>query len=401
MGFDKTKFSKSFSSTEFVFAGVFIALLIGLAFIIHGTLSPESELQGSEDFAVEEERGSAADSIDMKGTGSMAKIRSNRSGDAEALSDRGAVLNKVPPAQALDHFIDRLSSGYVDSPELLTIIQQLPSADMPAAWAVIAEMSWSRDRENMQVALLEQWSSTDPQAALDFAAINISSARLRKSAVDAVMNTWIATNSDTAYEWYVQNREQEPLAKRMPFRELFKELYAQDPATAIEKVFALPNENERLHTFATLLLGENASQGGREQLLDLYDASANSEDREVIAKALAWNWPHTSSYDATQWLETLNDSQARDAATQVMARSWGRLAPGEALTWIEGLPRGEARSESTETVSRLWAQDDPYQFMEWLDGQPASANKEVALESGARVLRRADPVAAMNLAAQL
>jgi hypothetical protein len=220
------------------------------------------------------------------------------------------------------------------------------SLDMSTLYADIKETKDPFRRRAFRAALIAEWVTTDPAAAL---------AHLRakdSGSVGQLIREWLRLDPQAAINNLLAGDEK----TRGNLRGVLKEIATLAPSRLAEVVAALPKSESRWDTTAQDAFA----------LLALKDPEAARAAAESVTGVL------------------------RGQALAGVAKSWAEKDGAAALAWAQAMPPGEARDAALKATLIGWAKTDPAAALARIDLVPPGGEENYfASDVGAQVLREA------------
>jgi hypothetical protein len=221
------------------------------------------------------------------------------------------------------------------------------SADLPEVYTAVKEITDPFRRRAYRSALLAEWATTDPQAALAFLNEN------DRGNAPQLMREWLRLDPDAALDVLLAGGAK----NHGGLRGMLSEIAQLAPRRLAQVVASLPiHETNRWDTTAQ----------------DAFVVLARTDPGAARAAAESVTGPLRG--------------QALAGVAQVLAETDG----ARALAWAEAIPAGEARDTALKGALIGWAKTDPTAALEKIDLVPPGGEEMYhASDVGAQVLREA------------
>ena len=220
------------------------------------------------------------------------------------------------------------------------------AADLSAVYLDVKEIKDPFRRRAFRAALLAEWATTNPQAALAFLSEKDS------GNVKQFIREWLRVDPQAAISGLLAGDEK----TRGNLRGVLNDIASLAPARLAEVVAALPKSDSRWDTTAQDAFAIFAQK----------DAAAARAAAESVTGPL------------------------RGQALAGVAKAWAEKDGPAALGWAQAMPAGEARDAAMKAVLVGWAKTDPIAALEKIDLVPPGGEQGYfASDVGARVLREA------------
>ena len=220
------------------------------------------------------------------------------------------------------------------------------TADLSAVYLDIKDFKDPFRRRAFRAALIAEWATTNPQAALAFLS--------EKDAgnVGQFLREWLRVDPQAAITGMLAGSEK----TRANLSGVLSEIANLAPARLAEVVAALPKSDSRWDTTAQ----------------DAFAIFAQKDPASARAAAESINGP------------------LRGQALAGVAKAWGEKDGPAALAWTQAMPAGEARDAAMKAVLVGWAKNDPVTALAKIDLVPPGGEENYfASDVGAQVLREA------------
>ena len=247
-----------------------------------------------------------------------------------------AVAGLINTLSVPDHGYTKDASGetdeYTNSKNLQAVANLLGNVTDPAARAVAI------------TTLANNWSLTDPKAALTWAtSLPSSDAATRASVLNTIVSAWAKTDPASALA-YMQNSDN-PAGFLSSAPAIAQSLGAADAQSAFAFVQGLPD--------GTI----------KDQALNSALASIAKSD---VTGALTY-------------ASNLQDGPNRDSAVGGIVNMVARKDPAQAAALLGQIPMGTAQLNATTVVASIWVSKDPPTFLDWLGGLPEGDVRDAAI----------------------
>ena len=220
------------------------------------------------------------------------------------------------------------------------------AADLSAVYLDVKEIKDPFRRRAFRAALLAEWATTNPQAALAF----LSEKDLGN--VTQFIREWLRLDPQAAISGMLASDEK----TRASLRDVLSDIAKVAPARLAEVVAVLPKSDSHWDTTAQDAFAIFAQK----------DFAAARAAAESVTGAL------------------------RGQALAGVAKAWAEKDGPAALAWTQAMPAGEARDVAIEGALIGWAKNDPVAALGKIDLVPPGGEQGYyASDVGARVLREA------------
>ena len=326
---------------------------------------------------------------------------------------RGGGSEPVPGAGAAERSVQRKATvpgddlrayfggalavaGRPDWQTFISLARKLDLSQLPAAWSLLQEQPWSRDKQEAMKVFVAHWATQDPQAAIDFAS-TLASARQRHSVYGTAVETWALTDPEGAMAWYEQQYQ---ATGRGPDRHFFAGLYAASPDSALALVWQMEDARRQSSVLRSLFLPHDADrEQGAHQLKALFDASEDPDQRMLLADMVAGVWASSDPMRAIAWgAELQDDPGVQERIYMAAAQAWGRREPEAAMAWLEEQNLAQVEPRVLHNITRSWGRDNPTSLQQWIDSSAPSPVRDTVVTAHIDSLRSRDPAAALALA---
>ena len=220
------------------------------------------------------------------------------------------------------------------------------AADLSAVYLEVKEIKDPFRRRAFRAALIAEWATTNPQAALAF--LNEKDS----GNVTQFIREWLRIDPQAAISGMLASGEK----ARANLRGVLSEIAGLAPARLAEVVAALPKSDQRWDTSAQ----------------DAFAIFAQKDPAAARTAAESVNGP------------------LRGQALAGVAKAWAEKDGPAALAWAQAMPAGEARETAMKAVLVGWAKTDPVAALGKIDLVPPGGEENFfASDVGAQVLREA------------
>ncbi|MEO7318345.1 MAG: hypothetical protein ABIZ56_05095, partial [Chthoniobacteraceae bacterium] len=220
------------------------------------------------------------------------------------------------------------------------------TADLSAVYLHVKEIKDPFRRRAFRAALIAEWATANPQAALAFLSEKDS------GNVGQFLREWLRVDPQAAIAGMLASAEK----TRANLRGVLNEIANLAPARLAEVVAALPKSDSRWDTTAQ----------------DAFSLFAQKDPAAARAAAESVTGP------------------LRGQALAGVAKAWGEKDGTAALAWAQAMPAGEARDAAMKAVLIGWAKSDPVGALAKIDLVPPGGEENYfASDVGAQVLREA------------
>ena len=270
------------------------------------------------------------------------------------------------------------------------LLEGITPENAEAMQEALREGNASRDQWRL---FLYAWGVTDGPGALEHAASNLEGDRLHRFQGE-VLTGWASTDPDAAISWAAGIEDPE-LASRMRFS-LVGGLADHDIGYATDFAFRMADEGDRnASRYIDSIASEQMRKGGLDSTLvwaeGLPDGSLKGSALDRVASSYVQKEPEA----AAAWAEQFASTDWGVRVIEEIGDEWAERDPTASVAWLETLPQGAGRSEGTYSAFREWAQRDARAASEHLVSMQDSAAKDHAVRGLARTIASRDPEAAV------
>jgi hypothetical protein len=247
--------------------------------------------------------------------------------------------------------------------KLASLAQGIAPADLPEAVAFLNQEKPTHLGRALELRLIRQWASNDPQTAADWVSRS-SLAPARPEAINAVAIVWANQNLSEAVQWVQQ----------------------------------LPGEGER--TDALVAAAYEAARSQPVEALKLASELPAGDSRNDLITHAASQWAAQAPEDAAEWAGRIPDDNLRQRVLAEIATAWGESDPEAAATFAaKMLTPGKPQSDAVVGVVQRWAPKQPAAAAAWVDQFPAGTLRDTALQELAKLQAEPDRAASPEPAA--
>ncbi len=267
------------------------------------------------------------------------------------------------------------------------------SSDLPALYLAVKDIKDAFHRRAFRAALLAEWATTDPRAALAFLGEKDS------GNTGQLLRQWLRLDPQAAVNALLADEK-----LRGSLRGLLSEIAADAPERLAEVISTLPKSESRGDTtaqdaFAVFALKDpEAARRAAE--------SVQGPQRGQALAGVAKVWAETDGPAALAWAQTLAAGDARDAALKAVLMGWAKTDPAAALEKIDMVPPGGEEnyygSDVGAQVLREAAKRDWDGTLKWLRDHPGKLG-QTSLNGMQEALTKrlaADPAGTMRSISQ-
>ena len=328
-------------------------------------------------------------------------VLSGSEGEAqEAQAEHRVSASKMASAEALRSYF----SSALDGPELprwqsfLALARTLDLEQLPAAWSLLQEQPWSREKQDAMKAFVMHWTREAPESAIEFA-LGLESSRQRRTAYATALETWAATDPEGALAWYDGHKDGGKMEHRS-VSHLLAGLYTSAPETALAMIWETEDPRKKASLLRSLFLSsrEDREQGAME-LKALFDASEDPSQRQLIANMVAGVWAADDPMRVIAWGSGFQDDpELQTQIYKAAIKGWGRREPEATMEWMQEQGLLETFPDELRHITRSWGYDNPTSLQRWIESAPPSSTRDTVVTARIDALRRRDPTSAMALA---
>jgi hypothetical protein len=261
---------------------------------------------------------------------------------------------------------------------------------------MVENMEWGAEASLMFQGLVKRWGQLNPLEALDYA-FAFSSKRTRNAAVSKALEGWSREDAQSAFEWFVENWEDNPSALGMSVGSLFRNMVSHDMDWAFNQVWRLPSSGLQRSAFKTVM-DRMFQQRDRAYVLATYDELQDSRQRVMMADAIVRDIARYDAEEAAAWVDGLEDPAARNAALSRLVSSWAYDRPLAAADYVTTISDEATRRKQLARLVAVWSKDDPMEASHWLNQFPPSPSLDPAVVSLVNNTCKDDPQGAMEWA---
>jgi hypothetical protein len=265
------------------------------------------------------------------------------------------------------------------------------SATGPILTGLITDVALGPARLSQTEERLRRWTSSDPDAALTWAAaLPIPSERSRM--MEIVFRTWGCLSIDKALA--KANAELTGEVRQLAVRAALDGLAESDPQAALASLSGLEDQKTKQGIQNELLL----------RIIHLDPAAAmdyaGKTDSAVRSMALS-AWQESDPRAALAWVCALPDGLEKQGGLLQMADVWVATEPEHACEYATRLSDLDARAAFCSTVAAALLQKDRTKAMAWVASITDETARAAASDSLCNALAAKDPPVAADYAANL
>ena len=226
------------------------------------------------------------------------------------------------------------------------------------------------DKENAQLVsiFVSRLANLNPRSAVNFVSANITNLRTKHGALSSALTSWAKIEPFVAYEWYMNENNQQSSNARMKTAGLvgiFIGMSKNDPNRAFEQLIELGSTRTSYRL---------ASRGFAFALNENEDFSYFLErsmelDEQGIKEGILRRWTTEDPQAAIEWSENILDPKDQKHIEKSIFDSWISSNPEKAADWYISKASTEELSERASKVIRSWSYSDPQSAIDWLDKQ--------------------------------
>jgi len=276
------------------------------------------------------------------------------------------------------------------------LFASMSSEEIAEALNIVENMEWGPEASLMFQGLVLRWGSLNPLEALDYA-FAFESKRTRNAAVSKALQGWSREDAQSAFNWFVENWEDNPSALGMSVGSLFRNMVSHDMDWAFNQVWQLPTSGLQKSALQTVM-DKMFSQRDRAYVLASYDELQDSRQRAMMADAIVKNISRYNPEEAAAWVDSLEDPVARNVALSRLVSSWAYDRPLAAADYVSTIPDPAMRNKQVARLISVWSRDDPMAASQWLNQFPPSRSLDSAVASLVNNTCKDDPEGAMDWA---
>lgn len=285
---------------------------------------------------------------------------------------KAAGLPEVLNGRSLEDHVKHLLKQDDEAMRMLGFLRLLEALEKPedikAVLDVIAHDQRGGFRSTEQALLLQKWAKLAPSDAAAYA--NGQRDWSRFNGLNAVLKTWVKSNSEEAIAWAEKN--------------------GVPPGNDGQPGRGGPGGDDGNWAVATLL--GSLSKTNLDRALQVAAEQPYSRARGRMADTLVSEIISQRGEDAARDIVTgITDEQFRAGMARELAQRMARQDPQKTATWANGLPAGETRQRAMAEAIQEWAQKDAVAAGTYLQGLGASPEFDRARQDYARSVVRIDP----------
>ena len=223
-------------------------------------------------------------------------------------------------------------------------------------------------RRAFRAALIAEWATADPDAALAFLQLN------DRGSITQLAREWLRSDPDGAVTGLLGGGEK----TRGNLRELLSDIARAAPARLAEVVTSLPKANNRWDTST-----QDAFALASQHDLGMTRAAALSVSGPMRGQAIAGvakAWAEKNGAEALAWVQALPSGEERDAVMKATLLGWSKADPAAALNNLDLVPPGADEgyhaSDIGAQVLREAAKQDWDKTIDWLRDHPGKLGRQ-------------------------
>ena len=314
-------------------------------------------------------------------------------------ADRKAALALLV-GRGNDYYIDRspeqlntllatLPSGSLRNNALNQLGSQLAACSREAAAGILAGYP-PKDREKIQICMMQRLSDSDPARAIEI----YQTLPPGKAESYIYMSTYfnLAKQDPEAVLRLVADKPSEEQAQVVGV--VFAQLARNDPSAATRRLDDYPVGPVRDAAMAQLT---SAWAQDDPAAAKAWVATLTGTDQTRAFNALIPAVADTDPKGAADMLGRLLATAPRDAAdnhesaTFSLVRIWGRDDPEAAGNWTAALPDGNMKNNAISNLASTWASEDFDATGKWIDTLPDGKARDSGVSSMVSATTRRDP----------
>ncbi|MEM9478312.1 MAG: hypothetical protein AAGA58_01480 [Verrucomicrobiota bacterium] len=277
---------------------------------------------------------------------------------------------------------------------LPTLFHHWAGLDREGAFAAADELEeWQVNHAKTIVAV--QWSETDPNAALAWAA-TLSKLDHRNHSYNSILDAIARTDKEQAYRLAVAAIEDKTIDGASWWGVRFLQEWARDdPLFAAKKALELPDKNVSLDSLGNVIrvwgkedpsaaiawLEESGDTAMRNRMMNrLLEGWANEDPKEATAFALELainesnpnmldsafrKWVEKDENEAKAWIETIEDDELKYQARLGFISRMQWEDPSKAADYLLQFSDNPRMANAIRQTTWRWGESDPDGAMEW------------------------------------
>ncbi|ALS99597.1 hypothetical protein [Lacimicrobium alkaliphilum] len=272
---------------------------------------------------------------------------------------------------------DGEQANYGQLGEAFNAISQLNETQLLEALLRFEPLAGTRENRALLEMLLVRYSKFNPQEAMAYLHRNVENPLFRLSPAVEIMSDWSEQDSQSAYDWFVKNKEAYSRYGGRLVSSLFKGLATQDRYDAMDKLDSLTLSRNEIGR-AVHGITSNLSEG--HEYIELIDV-ARLQDRKEVTRHILAEWTREDPHSASHWLtaSTLNSERLQ----QTVMLNWMRgnqTDRAEAADWYIHQTTLADYQQRINEVMEAFAFNDPEAGINWLDKSDIS-DRDSALKT--------------------
>jgi hypothetical protein len=201
----------------------------------------------------------------------------------------------------------------------------------------------------------------------------------RTAALGAVIEGWSSSDPQAVLDWASNVTSTDPSVLKMAMNKIAKQ--DDQPALAAEYLDKLTDasmRNQAIGTIATSMASDDPAAA-----LDWLDQATTGDAYDTNVKNIFANLDTHNPAQSAALLDQVTEPDVRVAAIANLATTWGGLEPQAALAWANSLPDAEAaiRNAALSSIVTSWARNDPQGAAAWVGALPDGDQRAALLES--------------------
>jgi hypothetical protein len=282
---------------------------------------------------------------------------------------------KLPPGakpELVAEVLRQIPSDYPPDQVTVQAATTLAARDLPAALAWAESLPDEADKKRALAAALQQWATTQPEAALNFAlqkrtrgavpsATEATDPLTLDKVIDATVAAWLQADPAKAIAWARGLAETEARADML--RAMALSLEALPPAQAAPLAMQLPEGfRDPILTDIAFRWAMHEMPGAVGWLRELPEGGLKTNTTRSVAVVMVQQSPALMA----QWLVTLPPGDSRDGAVEVFVESTAASDPAAAARLAATISDPAQRTKSVEQASTEWLRVDKAAATKWL-----------------------------------
>jgi hypothetical protein len=248
------------------------------------------------------------------------------------------------------------------------LVMGVAQNDPATAATLLSNIADENQRRNTAAGILHEWSSSDPDAAMQWA-FRSTDAAILAPAVPRFMGRWMKTDAGAALEWFQSQTDAEIRGRAVPH--IMAEWMGTDPGAAMQWFASLSPDDGKDKAIPTIMV--RWVQSDLPSALKWFESVPPGGTRDTAIRAfgatLIKSGDKEKQRQGLQWILSIGNARLRDEQLMGGISTAAESDPNFALPFAFSVSNPDWHDHLITSVVDKWTLRDPAAARQWIMSQ--------------------------------